>query len=189
MCGRFYFNFDDSAESVFLKKVLQQVSIVQFAQQEVFPKQEILLLCEVDGKLSAKKRQWGKAMQNDLLINARSETYQTKKTFQTMQRCAIPCNYFFEWKQVGKTKVKHSIKKQSQSIIYLAALYDEQSVVILTGEASKAMATIHHRTPLIMDHTTMLRYLNNEMEACVDNDNLLIQSLVAHEQTSLFAEE
>ena len=186
MCGRYFFNLEEDVESTFIKGMIKNSSISQFNQGEIFPSEEILIIEKEEGGLCVKKLMWGKKIHNQLLINARSETVDEKFMFQKMKRCVIPCNYFFEWKQQGKQKVKYQIAKQQHEIVYLAGLCDTEFVVILTGEASENMRDIHHRTPLLLNHSQMIGYLNHELKASVDNQNLTIKALIQHEQVSLF---
>lgn len=191
MCGRYYFVLDETGEGKYIKKLCEQFSIFQFEQGEIFPSQEVLALIQMDDKCIPKVFSWGIKMRNHLLINARSETIAEKAIFKNMlkHRCVIPCNGFYEWKKSGSQKHKFMIKKQNQEVMYLAALYDEnQHLVILTGESDKEMKHIHQRTPLLLDHNKMQKYLNYTEDANVDNDNLSIFEADIIRQTSLFNE-
>lgn len=173
MCGRYYFSLEDIAESALLKKKISQMSISNFAQREVFPSQQALVL--VEGKedvFQVKVMKWGiKSYQGSLLINARNEGIDQKRTFSPMlsHRCLIPCNGFYEW----KNKKKVFIYEKEEPLFYLAGIYNEQDeFVIITGEAQKDMKHVHHRTPLIYHEKDIQRYLSFDCEFAVDNDNL-----------------
>lgn len=125
MCGRFYYMLNNaSKEGRIIKSLVQQLSIDDFKQGEVFPSQKILALV-LEEKIVPKVFTWGLLGFNQkLLINARNETINQKPTFKKIlaNRCAIPCNGFYEW---DKDKQKTYIQKDGLETIYLAGLYDE----------------------------------------------------------------
>lgn len=191
MCGRFYFVMDDTKEGEYIKKLCEQFSIYQFEQGEIFPSQDVLALISDQEKCMPKVFKWGLELRNNLIINARSETIKEKATFKRIlnHRCVIPCNAFYEWKKVGTQKHKYMVKKRESEIMYLAGLYDQENLVILTGESEHEMKAIHHRTPLLLNHMDMQKYLNHALDAVVDNQDLSIFEADLIKQTSLFDEK
>lgn len=171
MCGRYYFSIEEALDQITLKKKIAQMTI-DFAKKEIFPSQQAIVLVEGPQDYETAVMKWGiKSYKGSLLINARSETIHEKKTFQPMlsQRCLIPCNGFFEW----KNKKKIFIYEKQESIFYLAGIYNQDhEFVIVTGEANKDMKQIHHRTPIILHERDIDRYLRHECEFAVDNDDL-----------------
>lgn len=190
MCGRFYFVMDESKEGKYIKKLCEQFSIYQFEQGEIFPSQDVLALIRDQEKCKPKVFKWGLELKNNLLINARSETIEEKVTFKRIlnHRCVIPCNGFYEWKKSGSKKHKYMIRKKEEDIIYLAGLYDDKNLVILTGESENDMKAIHHRTPILLNHSDMQKYLNHTLGAYVDNEDLSIFEADLHHQMSMFEE-
>ena len=86
----------------------------------------------------------------------------------------IPCNGFYEWVKTGNGKQKIYIRKQDMPLFYLAGIYNEKKeFVIVTGEASDAMAQIHNRTPIILCEEQIISYLQEELAFQVDNEDLL----------------
>lgn len=172
MCGRYYFSIEEAPAFAKLKQKITQMSISHFAQHEIFPSQNALVLVEGQADYSLDVMKWGiKGFQNKLLINARNEGIETKKTFSPMlkHRCLIPCNGFYEW----KNKKKVFIYEKEEPIFYLAGIYNEQKeFVIVTGEAEKDMKFVHHRTPIILHEKDIERYLKGDCEFAVDNDDL-----------------
>lgn len=172
MCGRFYYMLNtNSKEGRIIKSLVEQLSIMDFKQGEVFPSQKILTLV-LEKKVVAKVCTWGLLGFNQhLLINARSETIAQKPTFKKIlqNRCVIPCNGFYEWNQ---DKEKIYIQKVGQETIYLAGLYDQERCLIVTGESTSTMRQIHHRTPLILNKRQMIAYLNHDLDPSVDNQDL-----------------
>lgn len=82
------------------------------------------------------------------LLNARIETLNEKESFKniTKNRCLIIVDGFYEWKHVGKQKVKHEIGFNNQ-LFALAGIYDSKdnykSYAIITTEAKGIMRNIH----------------------------------------------
>lgn len=188
MCGRYYFVLDETTEGKYIKKLCEQFSIFQFEQGEIFPSQSVLALINEKETCIPKVFKWGIELRNSLVINARSETIDEKVTFKRMlkHRCVIPCNHFYEWKKSGSQKHKYMIKKNEEEVMYLAGLYDEDHLVILTGESENEMKAVHHRTPLMLNHKQMKKYLTHELNAQVNNEDLSIFEADLFKQTTLF---
>jgi len=95
------------------------------------------------------------------MINARAETITEKASFRKpllSQRCLVPADGFFEWKQdAGKQPYRIFVK--TQKIFAMAGLWErwkspEGSVVdsytIITTHANSFMQSIHERMPVIL---------------------------------------
>lgn len=180
MCGRFYFRLEgESPELQKLRLRTKQLEIFDFTQGEVFPTQKVLVLVKGDHKAQPTVKTWGfHNYQNNIVINARMEGIEQKKMFcpYVKNRCVIPCNGFYEWLKHGKQKDKILIAKKNQPLQYMAGFYNQlDEFVIVTGEASGAMASIHDRTPILLTKEQILPYLNNELPYQVDNENLVFQ--------------
>lgn len=95
------------------------------------------------------------------LINARSETVDTKKTFKASfesKRCIILADSFYEWKR-EKIKRPFRFQVRDQSLISFAGIYSTytqsngdklHTCSILTCEPNTLMSSIHHRMPVIL---------------------------------------
>ena len=46
MCGRFYFQFKQDSVSLYLQDLVQKNHLVEFASDEIFPSQEVLVLLQ-----------------------------------------------------------------------------------------------------------------------------------------------
>ena len=111
---------------------------------------------------------WGFPFNNKLIINARGETLFEKRIYSTAaltQRCLIPANCFFEWKD----KVKFNIAPQKGSLFSMAGIYKSflnedgsllERYVIITTSANEEMSKIHHRMPVIIPEDKEKTYLN-----------------------------
>lgn len=171
MCGRYYFSIEELSSQHPLTQKLSQISL-SYAQKEIFPSNRALVLVEdgIDYKFDVMT--WGvPSYQGTLLINARNESVEEKKTFRPMlpNRCLIPCQGFYEWKE----KKKVLIYKKHVPVLYLAGIFNEQKqFVLLTGKSEKEMKHVHHRTPILVDEKDINRYLHHELTFVVDNDEL-----------------
>lgn len=178
MCGRYFFQLKDNDHCFFQEQLFHQEEL-SFCQGEIFPSQDALVLWKHDREIIPTVMKWGiQGYQGRLLINARMEGLETKRTFRPLleQRCAVVANGFFEWRKNGAHKDKFYIRKQGCELIYLAALYNSaHEFVIVTGEAQKEMARIHERTPLLMEERTMRAYLEKRRGFTVDNEDLMIE--------------
>ena len=103
------------------------------------------------------------------LINARSETANTSKTWKDAlreRRCIIPASRYFEWQKNGDKKIKNAIWSEGQQIIFMAGIYRYEDnprlpvFAILTREPAPAIAHIHNRMPVIMPPSDVDAWLN-----------------------------
>jgi putative SOS response-associated peptidase YedK len=98
------------------------------------------------------------------LINARIETVTEKPSFRhtlKQQRCVVPVNGFYEWKQTDDGKTPYYVQPTNEKIFRLAGLWDTwkddvsgealATFTILTTEANGILDDIHHRMPVILD--------------------------------------
>ena len=100
------------------------------------------------------------------LFNARSESLEEKPAFRNLldtNRCLIPADVFYEFKQEGKTKDKYAFALNSNSIFLMAGLWDRWinpktnqetlSCTILTTNANEIVKPIHEkdRMPVILE--------------------------------------
>jgi len=154
MCGRYYFNLDDSPMTINLIQKIQDAHLDSFKLGEIFPCDNVLCLIIEDNQLKMTVKKWG-IEKESLLINARLETINSKPTFKNLKRCVVIANAFYEWND----KTKFFIKT-NDNYIYLACLYDSlNDLVIITKEADETMNLIHDRMPIIMNKQEMLDYL------------------------------
>ncbi len=128
--------------------------------------------------ISAFLMKWGYALDNKLVINAKSETVHDKKMFIdgiTNRRCVIPIKKYIEWKRFDKTK--EEIKPVNQEISYLAGIYrivnGKPEFTILTRQASESVIDIHERMPIVFTEDLAMEYLKQDY----DVDLILTSSL------------
>lgn len=111
------------------------------------------------------------------LINARSETVARQRAFRDAfrrgQRCLVPVDGFYEWRNDPGGKTPHWIARPDREIFTLAGLWDRwkdpeggqiRSFVILTTEPSPAVAPIHDRMPLVVPPGDRTLWLDPEAD-------------------------
>lgn len=119
---------------------------------------------------------WAKdAKIGNSLINARSETVETKPAFRhafQKKRCLIPVDGFYEWKRDGKTEQPFHIQMRDESIFALAGLWEiwdspqgaVESCSLITTTPNELMAEIHDRMPVILDKEAQRKWLDPKAE-------------------------
>ena len=97
-----------------------------------------------------------------LLINARGESVNDKPAFKNAmkrRRCLFPADGFYEWKPVGNAKRPYLARPVAGGPIAFAGLWETwigpngeemETAAIVTTEANKEMAAVHHRAPVIV---------------------------------------
>ena len=104
------------------------------------------------------------------LINARSETADSKPAFRTAfrrRRCLVPANGWFEWQTVGTRKHPWWIS-QSGDLFSFAGLWETwdrgggrvDSFTVLTCPAAESLQWLHHRQPAIIPRDRYAEWLD-----------------------------
>ncbi len=94
------------------------------------------------------KVSWAKNLN---IINARSETLETKKVFQNAKRCIFLANGYFEWLRKGKTKIPYYHTFHNQ-MMYFGGIFNDHGACIITRESHPMKVEIHHRQPIILKY-------------------------------------
>lgn len=108
------------------------------------------------------------------LINARSETAETKPSFRSAmrhRRCIIPASGFYEWQRNADTKQSQAwwIPRSDGQIAAFAAVHETyiskngseiDTVAILTTEATGRFSRIHNRIPVIIAPEDFSRWMD-----------------------------
>lgn len=94
------------------------------------------------------------------LINARSETIDTKAAFRELlstHRCIVPADGFYEWHREGKQRLPHFIHRRDSALLSMAGLWsrwrspdglDVETFTIITAAANDDMKELHERMPI-----------------------------------------
>lgn len=100
---------------------------------------------------------WGLKTPKAFLINARSETVQSRPTFRQLlaqHRLVVPLNGYYEWDQT--TRQPYYIAPADGEPAWALGLYqpgpDGARAVILTEAADPQLESIHPRMPVLVDH-------------------------------------
>ncbi|MCL2500271.1 MAG: SOS response-associated peptidase [Defluviitaleaceae bacterium] len=167
MCGRYSALTEE--EIIEIREVIREVSL-RIAKDdfehytapatEVYPTHDAPVITGgVTGTVSFESLRWGfkKWDGKGVIINARSETLETKGMFKqhlVAGRCVVPASEYYEWEQQGKQKVKHFIKDREGNLLFMAGLYrntpEGREFVIITKDAYGEAEKIHDRMPVIL---------------------------------------
>jgi len=101
------------------------------------------------------------------LINARLETLMEKISFKKLiqtSRCLVVADGYYEWKRENKEKTPYYFKRSDNSLIFFAAIYQNNQFCIITREATDKIKEIHHREPLILNEEQISNYLDIKKE-------------------------
>lgn len=163
MCGRFC--LDAHIEDIVRTYGIYNKKIDKFDRGDFYPTNTAPIVLENGGRAISLAK-WGFSIKKKkaVVINARAETIMEKPMFKDSfysNRCIIPANLFYEWKDEGKRKkIKYEIGLKDSPLISLANIYkvsvdknlDEQLIfAIITTEANETMKSIHSRMPLIIE--------------------------------------
>lgn len=140
---------------------------------EIFPTDQApVFLKQGNGAISCEQMRWGfkKWDGSGAIINARSETLQTKSMFAGLLktgRCVVPASGYYEWKKVNRERIKHSIKARDADQLFMAGLYregaDGREFVIITKPPCEAVADIHNRMPVMLQEVQIEQWLSGKM--------------------------
>lgn len=139
------------------------------ARYNIAPTQPVPIVRLVEGKRQFALLRWGliPSWVKDpraftLLINARGESVNDKPAFRNAmkrRRCLIPADGFYEWKEQGGRKRPHVVRPRDGGPIAFAGLWETwmgpngeemETVAIITTQASRDIAHIHDRMPVIV---------------------------------------
>lgn len=159
MCGRYY--VDDETVNEIEKIVRQASEKMAHKKGEIYPTNQVPIIRGDHDALALSTMVWGfpKYTDKGVIINARSETVKTKRTFSKTiaeSRCIVPAAGFYEWDS-AKNKIRF-VRKDS-NILYMAGIWkkyeDEDRFVILTTGANESMKDVHDRMPLILENSEL----------------------------------
>lgn len=173
MCGRFYLDVK-SPESFEILGV-QAPDNASIRNFNITPSMPIPITLDKSGERILEFSVWGllprwaKAKNMKPMINARSESADTKPYFRGAfkhHRCLIPATGFYEWKRDKGNKTPYAIALPDQELMVFAGLYeideDENfSCAILTTAANEQMETVHDRMPVILSPEHFSRWVEN----------------------------
>lgn len=68
-----------------------------------------------------------------------------------MNKCIVVVTGYYEW---TKEKQPYAFCKSDKSLIYIAGLYNESGIVLMTKEANDDVNIVHHRMPVMLNTKT-----------------------------------
>lgn len=177
MCGRLSIAVSKKDLEKYLKEnfdievIPEEIELPKF---NVAPSEDLVSLVSDGLKYRIGLIKWGfKAYEEaNILINARSETVESLKTFKKSfleRRCIILSDGFFEWERGSSVKTPYRFVLKKQRVFGFAGLWTvftdkegnkQYSATILTTKANNLMATIHDRMPVILDEAKMKIWLD-----------------------------
>ena len=198
MCGRYGFLTED--EIIEVRSILQDISMrlvrddlenFEARPGEVLPTNKAPIVAMNKDGLSFENAKFGfkKWDGKGVIINARSETLTTTRTFSGLLRagrCVVPAREYYEWKEQAvdtdakpkakKKKIKHFIKDKEGNLLFFAGLYrdgeDGREFVIITKDAFGEVTDIHDRMPVILRADQLEAWFSGELSpeeiTCMD---------------------
>jgi putative SOS response-associated peptidase YedK len=179
MCGRFVFTDPSRIKSLLPETSIDEQVIIDFRPSyNIAPSQPVLTILNDQARTLTLTRwglipSWSKDKTTGYnLINARWETLFEKPMFRALaqkQRCLIFADGFYEWKQAGKRKQPYFIHRIDQQPMAFAGLWDTWknqgttviSSTIITTTASRLLAPIHDRMPVIIPREGYAAWLDS----------------------------
>lgn len=167
MCGRYFFDLASSELKDYYNHVVLNATgkNIRVSFNEIFPTNYIVTLgLNHNSKVVPGIIKWGfQGLKNgQLVINARSETVEEKKTFSKAfreTRCVFPISGFYEW---DSERRKLLFSARDSGVFYLGGFYRihktgagfETESIIMTTKPNESVSPIHDRMPLIVqkDH-------------------------------------
>ena len=115
------------------------------------------------------------------LINARSETLNSKPSFENSNRCLIPADGWYEWKSEGDEKIPY-FHHADGDIFFFAGVYGgyrgKLGCAVVTMEALETTKEIHERMPLIVARSHFKEWLEGSYSNSFDE--AMVKSIKHH---------
>ena len=157
MCGRYEFSYKPSHLSRQIENKAKAGDL-RYKTGEVFPGDDVLCVIAKGDKIDLMVLKWG-IRKESLRINARQETISENLAYyqKNYKPCAVIASGFYEW---DSHHDKYYLKGKEE-FFYLAAIYSQEGMLIITKEADETMQGIHPRMPVLMDQKEMIAYVHD----------------------------
>jgi putative SOS response-associated peptidase YedK len=181
MCGRYAVTTVPEAMRA-LFRYLNQPNFP--ARYNIAPTQPVPIVRVFEGKREFALVRWGliPSWVKDprgftLLFNARGESAAEKPAFRNAmkrRRCLFPADGFYEWKQDGKNKRPYFVHLKNGGPMAFAGLWESwmgpngeevETAAIVTTTASREIAHIHDRMPVIVPPEAFDFWLDPNVDA------------------------
>jgi putative SOS response-associated peptidase YedK len=170
MCGRYLITTAPEA----MRRLFRYLEQPNFPPRyNVAPTQPVPIVRVADGERHYALLRWGlipgwvkDPRDFSLLINARGDSVNDKPAFRNAmkrRRCLIPADGFYEWKVEGSRKRPYLVRPKDGGPIAFAGLWESwmgpngeemETAAIVTTQASRDIAHIHDRMPVILQPDT-----------------------------------
>ena len=150
----------------------------------IAPTQPIAIVRTVEGKRHFALVRWGlipswvkDPRAFSLVINARGESVNEKPAFKSAmkyRRCLVPADGFYEWKRQGDRKQAYFVRLKGGGPLAFAGLWESwmgpngeelETAAIVTTQASRSIAHIHDRMPVIVPPEAFDFWLDPKVDA------------------------
>lgn len=168
MCGRFALTLPHEMVAELFAAAPEPSLAARGPRWNVCPTQEVEAVVSEGGARRIARMRWGflprwyeTPAAGPLLINARAETVAEKPAFREAvreTRCLVPASGFYEWRAgEGKAKTPFWLRPAAGGIVAFGGVWrlwrgpdgrEVPTVAIVTTEANRTLAPIHHRLPL-----------------------------------------
>ncbi|PMG91357.1 SOS response-associated peptidase [Vibrio breoganii] len=169
MCGRLNITDDPLAQWISDSLGLE---FHPSTNHDVRPTQSVGVIASTQSHLKQQQMHWGvqPKWSKQLIINARSETIESKPTFREAfnhNRIIVPCSGWYEWvtTESGKQKFQFNPVKSSQGFLMAGLAMGNGHFVTLTTEPNNEYACYHHRMPLLFDVKGALQWASDPSQA------------------------
>jgi putative SOS response-associated peptidase YedK len=181
MCGRYASTLPPEAMRA-LFRYLEQPNFPP--RYNIAPTQPIAVVRMAEGRRQFALVRWGliPAWVKDprafsLLINARGESVNEKPAFRNAmkyRRCLVPADGFYEWKQDSESRRPYFVRLKSGAPMAFAGLWENwmgpngeevETAAIVTTAASRSIAHIHERMPVIVPPEAFDFWLDPKVDA------------------------
>lgn len=181
MCGRYAITTAPEA----IRQLFGYLEQPNWPQRyNVAPTQPVPIVRMAEGKRQLALVRWGliPAWVKDprtfsLVINARGESVLDKPAFRNAmkyRRCLFPADGFYEWKRDGERKQPYFVRLKSGHPMAFAGLWESwmgpngeemETAAIVTTTASRLIAHIHDRMPVIVPPEAFDFWLDPKVDA------------------------
>ena len=186
MCGRYSVLTED--EIIEVRSIIQEISLRLVRDEledyearpgEVRPTDKSAIIANERDGVAFESAKFGikKWDGKGVIINARSETIKTTRTFSGLLdvgRCVVPAGEYYEWKvnadSGGRKKpsnIKHFVKDSEGNLLFFAGLCrdgdDGREFVIITKAPCGEVVDLHDRMPVCLRVNQIESWLKGEL--------------------------
>ena len=168
MCGRYVLYSKEKFKNKYNINIIPNYNIS--------PNQKVFV---IDQNMNIMKLKWGIRAEwnSSLIINARSETIDIKKSFASLNRCVFISDGYYEWKRSGKLKTPfyHYVPN---SFLYFAGLCNKAGCVVVTMDSFQYLSMVHRRQPFFLKENQIDSWIKN------DRNNIIFDEVINYHQVS-----